>query len=86
MKKLGDIFKLACKEKSTVTIPIRIKNGSISKEDKGLFELLQYAGESENMFTIIEVTDAKISIEICKEGVCNIVNEMIKMESDIYQD
>lgn len=83
-KKIGDIFKQASKEGMVIVLPFKLENGKISKQSMSTFELLQYAGESDNMFTITEKTKTKLTIEISKEGVRNIANELMKMESDIY--
>lgn len=84
INKLGDIFKQASKEGLAIVLPFKLENGKMSKQSMSTFELLQYAGESDNMFTVTEKTETKLSIEISKEGVQNIANEIVRMEGGIY--
>lgn len=83
-KKLSELFKQASEKGMAIVLPFKLENGKISKQSMSTFELLQYAGESDNMFNITDKTETKLVIEISKEGVQNIANELIKMEGDIY--
>lgn len=85
MTKLGDILKLAKKQGGTIEFSIRVKNGKIVKEDQKLFEALSLTGESdEPIFKIVGVTNTKISIEVSHGGICNMVDEITRLESGEY--
>lgn len=85
--RFGDIFKLASEEGGTVVVPIRMKKGRVAKEDKGLFKLLSFTGESDRpIFKVVEVTENRISLEISPDGVSNMAKAFASWEGDVYQD